>query len=225
MDLLLINMRLFTSQDINWCTGSCGLLVDYCDVFNQLFGLSFWRHPFTAEDPLVRKQYNATFLWMAWWWVHFQQISIVVWTIPLITLVVKSLWHMQYHFGLIALFACLCMFMCVWLTRFLCIRSPSSVHRERVPLWQPALHSWPLGLRPWQRLRGQFWRERLRWVKEKKRQQKGKSIKRGMERAVALATMFNIIILYFYYRLVLSGWYLNAIMCLDTLWMTYRKCA
>ncbi len=22
--------------------------MDYCDVFNQLFGLSFWRHPFTA---------------------------------------------------------------------------------------------------------------------------------------------------------------------------------
>lgn len=25
-------------------------LVDYCDVFYQLFGLSFWRHLFTAED-------------------------------------------------------------------------------------------------------------------------------------------------------------------------------
>ncbi len=24
---------------------SCGLLVDYCDVFYQLFGLSFWQHP------------------------------------------------------------------------------------------------------------------------------------------------------------------------------------
>ncbi len=29
----------------------CGLL--WC--FYQLFGLSFWRHPFTAEDPLVNK--------------------------------------------------------------------------------------------------------------------------------------------------------------------------
>ncbi len=36
--------------------------VDYCDDFNQLFGLSFWRHPFTAEDPLVTKWCNATFL-------------------------------------------------------------------------------------------------------------------------------------------------------------------
>ncbi len=36
----------------------CGLLVDYCDVFYQL---SFWRHPFTAEDPLVSKWCNAKF--------------------------------------------------------------------------------------------------------------------------------------------------------------------
>ncbi len=36
----------------------CGLLWD----LYQLFGLSFWRHPFTAEDPLVNKWYNATFL-------------------------------------------------------------------------------------------------------------------------------------------------------------------
>ncbi len=35
--------------------------VDYCG-FYQLFGLSFWRHPFTAEDPLVSKWWNAKFL-------------------------------------------------------------------------------------------------------------------------------------------------------------------
>ncbi len=47
--------------------------------FYQQFGLSFWRHPFTAEDPLVSKWCNAKFLqicsdekpnsstcWMAW---------------------------------------------------------------------------------------------------------------------------------------------------------------
>ncbi len=28
----------------------CGLIVDYCDVFISCFWLSFWRHPFTAED-------------------------------------------------------------------------------------------------------------------------------------------------------------------------------
>ncbi len=43
------------SFHFNWWTGevwiTCGLL--WC--FYQLFGLSFWRHPFTAEDPLVSK--------------------------------------------------------------------------------------------------------------------------------------------------------------------------
>ncbi len=47
---------------ITWWTGvvwiTCGLL--WC--FYKLFGLSFWRHPFTAEDPLVNKWWNATFL-------------------------------------------------------------------------------------------------------------------------------------------------------------------
>ncbi len=67
-----------------WVT--CGLL--WC--FYQLFGLSFWRHPFTAEDPLVSKWCNATFLqifsveetkssasWMAWGWVHFSYCSFI----------------------------------------------------------------------------------------------------------------------------------------------------
>ncbi len=40
----------------------CGLL--WC--FYQLFGLSFWRHPFTAEHPLMSKWRNATFL-QIWW--------------------------------------------------------------------------------------------------------------------------------------------------------------
>ncbi len=48
------------SQDFNGWTGVvwCGLL--WC--FYQLFGLSFWRHPFTPEDPLVSMQCNAKFL-------------------------------------------------------------------------------------------------------------------------------------------------------------------
>ncbi len=49
-------------KDVNWWSEvvwiSCVLL--WC--FYQLFGLSFWRHPFTAEDPLVSKWYNATIL-------------------------------------------------------------------------------------------------------------------------------------------------------------------
>ncbi len=87
MDLFLRNPQLLTWQDVNWWTGvvwiTCGLLW----WFYQLFGLSFWRHPFTAEDPLVSKWCNSKFLqicsheetisspsWMAWGWVHLQQI-------------------------------------------------------------------------------------------------------------------------------------------------------
>ncbi len=46
------NTQLLASQDINY--GLSG--VDYLWIivmFYQLFGLSFWRHPFTAEHPLV----------------------------------------------------------------------------------------------------------------------------------------------------------------------------
>ncbi len=98
MDLFLINMQFFTSQDINWWTEvvwiTCALL--WC--FYQLFGHSFWRHPFTAEDPLVSKRFNDKFLqiysseetksstsWMVW--LYFQHIFISVWTVPL------SHWH------------------------------------------------------------------------------------------------------------------------------------
>ncbi len=88
MGLFLTNTQLLSSQDVNWWTRvvwiTCGLL--WC--FYQLFGLSFWRHPFTAEHPLVSKWCNATFLqiwwrnkistsWMAWGRVIFG------WTIPL----------------------------------------------------------------------------------------------------------------------------------------------
>ncbi len=66
MDLSLTYTQLLASQDVNRWTGvvwiTCGLL--WC--FYQLFGLSFWRHPFTAEDPLVSKWCNATFL-QIWW--------------------------------------------------------------------------------------------------------------------------------------------------------------
>ncbi len=52
----------FSLQDIHCWTGvvwiTCGLL--WC--FYEQFGLLFWRHPFTAEDPLVSKWCNAKFL-------------------------------------------------------------------------------------------------------------------------------------------------------------------
>ncbi len=43
---------------------SCGLLWS----FYQLFGRLFWRHPFTAEDPLVSKWCNAK---LANFWVNY----------------------------------------------------------------------------------------------------------------------------------------------------------
>ncbi len=46
-NILLLNMLIAGLE-------RCGLL--WC--FYQLFGLSFWRHPFTAEDPLLSK-----------WWI------------------------------------------------------------------------------------------------------------------------------------------------------------
>ncbi len=89
-------MQLFTLQDINWWTGVVWITFGLLWCFYQRFGLSFWRHPFTAEDPLESKWCNAKFLQicsdqeinsstscMAWGWVNIQQISIFVWTIPL----------------------------------------------------------------------------------------------------------------------------------------------
>ncbi len=79
------NTEPFVSQEVNWWTGpvwiTCGLL--WC--FYQLFGLKFWRHPFTVEHPLVSKWCDAKFLqicsdeetnsptsWIAWWWVNLE---------------------------------------------------------------------------------------------------------------------------------------------------------
>ncbi len=62
MDVFLTNFQFLALQDVNWWTGvvwiTCGLL--WC--FYQLFGLSFWRHPFIAEDSLVSKWRNVQFL-------------------------------------------------------------------------------------------------------------------------------------------------------------------
>ncbi len=88
--LMMDLFQLLSSPDVNWWTGvvwiTCGLL--WC--FYQLFGLSFWRHPFTAEDPLLRQWLNATFL-QIWWrkthshlgWSESEHIFIFGWTVPL----------------------------------------------------------------------------------------------------------------------------------------------
>ncbi len=68
-----------------------------CFFIRYQFGLSFWRHPFSAENPFVSKWCNTKFLqicsdketnssWKAWGLVHFQQILIFAWTIPLTSL-------------------------------------------------------------------------------------------------------------------------------------------
>ncbi len=82
--------------------------VDYLWCFYQLFGLSFWRHPFTAEDPLVSKWCNATFLQIknsstSWMRVSkFQQIWIFGWSIPLkITkIIILSALHYGIHYSM-----------------------------------------------------------------------------------------------------------------------------
>ncbi len=84
MDLFQTNMQLFTSQDVNWWTGFVWITCKLLWCFYQLFKLSFWRHPFTAEDTLVRKQSfkicsnketNSSTSWKAWGRVIFQQDS------------------------------------------------------------------------------------------------------------------------------------------------------
>ncbi len=90
MDLFLTNMQHFGWQDVNWWTVVVWITCELLRCFYQLFGPSFWRHPFTADYPSVSKWCNATFLQicsdketnsstsqMAWGWVHFWQ------TIPL----------------------------------------------------------------------------------------------------------------------------------------------
>ncbi len=55
MHFILTNTQLLSSPDVlmDWSA------VDYCDVFIRL---SFWRHPFTAEHPLLSKWCSAIFL-------------------------------------------------------------------------------------------------------------------------------------------------------------------
>ncbi len=49
MDLFLTNMQFLASPDVNWWTGVVWIIV----MFYQLFGLSFWRHPFTSIGEQV----------------------------------------------------------------------------------------------------------------------------------------------------------------------------
>ncbi len=92
MDLFLTNMLI---DGLEWY----GLLVDYCDAFIRcLDSHSDGTHSLQSEDPSVSKWYakflqicsdeesNSYIRWMAWGWVHSQQIFYFGWTIPLIWL-------------------------------------------------------------------------------------------------------------------------------------------
>ncbi len=77
IDLLFTNTQLFTSQDVTWWTGVMWNIVMF---FYQLFGLSFWRHPFTAEDLLMSKWCNAKFLlFFTWRNVSVTYVTLVPW--------------------------------------------------------------------------------------------------------------------------------------------------
>ncbi len=58
MDLFLTNTQLLLHKMLIDDWSYLWIIV----MFYQLFGLSFWRHPFTTEDPLVSKWCKATFL-------------------------------------------------------------------------------------------------------------------------------------------------------------------
>ncbi len=68
--------HLLSSPDVNWWTGvvwiTCGLL--WC--FYQLFGLSLWRHPFTAEHPLVECSASSRFTSFPYIYIY---IYIYIW--------------------------------------------------------------------------------------------------------------------------------------------------
>ncbi len=53
MDLFLVDLQVFTSQDVNWWSGVMWITCGLFQCFYQLFGLSFWQNPFIAEDTLV----------------------------------------------------------------------------------------------------------------------------------------------------------------------------
>ncbi len=74
--MFLTNTQIFTSQNINRWTGVVWITV----MFYQLFGLLFWRHPFTAEHPLgeqvIKAKSNNVFSKCSFFWVNiFYQLT------------------------------------------------------------------------------------------------------------------------------------------------------
>ncbi len=58
LDLLLTNTLFFISKVIHWWTEFMWIICGLLWSFYQLFGLSFWRHPFAADYLLVSKWFN-----------------------------------------------------------------------------------------------------------------------------------------------------------------------
>ncbi len=52
---IIHKFHLLSSPDVNWWTGVVWIIV-------MFYQLSFWRHPFTAEHPLLRHWCSHTFL-------------------------------------------------------------------------------------------------------------------------------------------------------------------
>ncbi len=84
IDLLLIDMQFFTLQDINWWTRVVCLLVDYCNVFLSAVWALILTAPIHCRwsigewcyiSPYLVKKQTPLHLWMAWGWMHFQQIQ------------------------------------------------------------------------------------------------------------------------------------------------------
>ncbi len=124
MDLFLANMQLLALKYINWWTGvvwiTCGLL--WC--FYQLFGLSFWRHPFTAEHPLVSKWCNATFLQI--WWRN--KLIYILDDLRVSTFSAKKNWGVNFSFNNYVKWHTLLLF-CTWNVSF-----AGETPRKQVPL-------------------------------------------------------------------------------------------
>ncbi len=78
-----------------WCERTTvDWICHYIICFFSSLDSYLWRHPFTAEDPLVKcnakylqissnEETNSSIFWMAWEWVNFLLIFIFGWTIPL----------------------------------------------------------------------------------------------------------------------------------------------
>ncbi len=57
-----LQAQLFTAQDVNWWTGVMWITGVLLWCFYQPFRLSFWRYPFTADDPFVSRCCKAKLL-------------------------------------------------------------------------------------------------------------------------------------------------------------------